>query len=142
MRKTTSALLGAAIIASLGTGCSFQDTVAEPDSAGVATKLPEDTDKAKSVKQAEEFKAWLDKHGSGSQKDAGGRVQKIIGEWDDKTGTAFISTDINGGTTPVKDGMATAEAIAIAFNAYAETEQGRVSIYDVFGNALITNAKF
>ncbi|MGW0821562.1 hypothetical protein [Streptomyces sp. NPDC002845] len=80
MRKTTSALLGTAITAGLITGCSFQKTVAEPDSVGIATKLPEDTDNAKSVKQAGKFKSWLDRHGSEGQKDAAERVQRIIGE--------------------------------------------------------------
>jgi len=142
VRRTASAFLGIAITAGLITGCDFLDTVPEPDSIGVVTKLPGDTSKATSVKQAGDFKSWLDKHGSESQKSAAVRVQRIIGEWDGNTGNAYISTDINGGPTPVEDPMATATVIAEAFDAYADSKQGYVSVYDVFGNVLISNARF
>ncbi|MFE1444422.1 hypothetical protein [Streptomyces sp. NPDC058739] len=137
MRKTATALLGIAVAAGLLTGCTSSDDHRNAaSSSSVATKLPDDPDRTKSRKQAEEFRSWVRKHGTGAQQNAVTRVQKIIGEWDAETATAFISTDINGGPTPVADPMATADAIAEAFTTYTRSQKSRVSVYDVFGNLL------
>lgn len=140
MRAVITPLLGIAATAALLTGCSLQDDSVGPGPTGVATKLPQDTDRAKSSEQARKFRSWVDKHGDSSQQKAAARVQRIIGDWDDKSGTAFISTDVNGGSTPVKDPTSTAETIVKTFTAYIEPQQTRVSVYDVFGQVLTGNA--
>jgi hypothetical protein len=140
MRAVNTPLLGIAATAALLTGCSLHGDSVGPDPTGVATELPEDTNQAKSSQQAQEFRSWVDKHGTASQQKAAARVQKIIGEWDAKSGTAFISTDINGGPTQVKDPMSTAEAIVKTFTAYIQSQEIRVSLYDVFGQVLTGNA--
>nr|WP_223189574.1 hypothetical protein [Streptomyces sp. TRM68416] len=121
--------------------CSIE-SAAKADQIGVAEKLPADPDQGKSEENAREFRSWVDAHGTAQQKDAVGRVQRIIGEWDEKTGNAYISTDINGGKTQVKDPQAAATAIVEAFGDWKDSEQGYASLYDVFGNAMITNYKF
>ncbi|WP_405893736.1 hypothetical protein OG272_15830 [Streptomyces sp. NBC_00104] len=140
MRAVITPLLGIAATAALLTGCSLQDDSVGPGPSGVATKLPQDTDRAKSSEQAREFRSWVDKHGNGSQQKAVARVQGIIGDWDGKSGTVFISTDLIGGPNPVKDPMSTAETIVKTFTAYIEPQQSRVSVYDGFGNVLTGNA--
>ncbi|MDX3387832.1 hypothetical protein PV682_41280 [Streptomyces niveiscabiei] len=132
--------LGVAIVA--GTAACSTDSTAEPDKIGVVEKLPADTDEAQSKKNAQEFRSWITEHGTAQQKDAAGRVQRIIGEWNEKTGNAYISTDINGGKTQVEDPQAAATAIAKAFGDWKDSDQGYASVYDVFGNAMITNYKF
>ncbi|WP_370259806.1 hypothetical protein [Streptomyces sp. V4I8] len=121
--------------------CSAEDT-AKPDKIGVVESLPPDTDKAQSKKNAQEFRSWVEQHGTTQEKDAVLRVDRIIGEWNEHTGNAYISTDINGGKTQVKDPQAAAEVIAKAFGGWKDSEQGYASVYDVFGNAVITNYKF
>ncbi|WP_063741767.1 hypothetical protein [Streptomyces zinciresistens] len=122
-------------------GCST-DSAAKPDKIGVAEKLPADTNEAQSRKNAREFRAWINENGTAVQKGAVGRVQRIIGEWNAKTGNAYVSTDINGGKTPVKDPQAAADAVVKAFAEWKDSDQGFVSVYDVFGNAMIANYKF
>ncbi|WP_371666050.1 hypothetical protein OG306_34440 [Streptomyces sp. NBC_01241] len=129
-------LLGIAVTAALLTGCSLHDDSAGPlPPTNIATKLPRDTNQAKSSKRAREFRSWVDKHGTNDQQKAATRVQKIIGDWDAKSGNAFISTDINGGPTPVEDPMSTAETIVETFSAI-HSQQMRVVVYDVFGEVL------
>lgn len=139
MRAAITVLLGIATTAGLLTGCSFQDNSAEPNPTGVATKMPEDTDRAASVEQAKEFRAWVGTHGTGSQQEAAERVQRIIGDWDSKAAAAFISTDINGGPTPVDDPIATAQTIVKTFTSYTRSATNKVSVYDVYGNILTGN---
>jgi len=133
-------LLCIAATAALLTGCSLQDDSAGPGPTGVATKIPQDTNRAKSSKQAQDFRSWVDKHGNGSQQEAAARVQRIIGDLDEKSGAAFISTDINGGPTQVKNPASTAETIVKTFTAYIKPQQTRVSVYDVFGHVLTGNS--
>lgn len=132
--------LGVALIA--GTAACSTESAAKPDQIGAVEKLPADTDEAKSKKNAQEFRSWVSEHGDAQEKGAVGRVQRIIGEWNEKTGNAYISTDINGGKTQVEDPQAAATAIVKAFAAWKDSDQGRASVYDVFGNAMITNYKF
>ncbi|QEU97550.1 hypothetical protein CP970_25000 [Streptomyces kanamyceticus] len=139
--RSAAVALGACVAIGLTGGCEWTDTTAQ----GTATEqetLPPDTDKARSKEQADDFRAWVDAHGTKEQKKAASRVRRVIGEWDDKTGNAYVSTDINGGTTPVKDPMATARALAAAFDDWKDSKEGYVSVYDVFGNALVTNETF
>lgn len=143
MKRIHSAVIFAlAVVLAAGTaGCSAE-TVAEPDEVGVAEELPQDTNGAQSKKVAKEFRAWAEESGTARQKDAVGRVQRILGEWDESTGSAYISTDINGGRTPVSNPQATASTIVEAFADWRDSDQGFASVYDVFGNAMITNRKF
>ncbi|WP_156724689.1 hypothetical protein [Streptomyces apocyni] len=136
-------VLGAVVLAiGLTAGCALIETVPEGESADRST-LPSDPDKSRSKKQAADFRTWVSTHGTDEQKEAATRVQRVIGEWDAKTGNAYVSTDINGGPTPVEDGMAAAAAVASAFDDWKDPEQGgSVSVYDVFGNALVVNHKF
>ncbi|MFH9426065.1 hypothetical protein [Streptomyces sp. NPDC017529] len=133
--------LGACLAIGLTSGCEWTDTTAHGTPVAQET-LPADNDKAQSKKHARDFRAWIGSHGTPDQKEAASRVQSIIGEWDDKTGNAYISTDINGGTKPVKDAMATARSLATAFDDWKDAKEGYVSVYDVFGNALVTNSSF
>ncbi|MFI9343280.1 hypothetical protein ACIG0D_18720 [Streptomyces sp. NPDC052773] len=138
---TAAALaLGAVLLA--GTAACSTEKAAEPDKIGVVEKLPEDTNEAQSKKNAQEFRSWVAEHGTAQQKQAAGRVDRILGEWNEHTGNAYISTDINGGKTPVKDPRAAAAAIADAFAEWKDSEQGYASVYDVFGNAVLTNQRF
>ncbi|MEV7090662.1 hypothetical protein AB0O07_33165 [Streptomyces sp. NPDC093085] len=132
--------LGAVLIAGIS-ACSIE-TSAKADKIGVVEKLPEDLDQAKSKENAQEFRSWVDAHGSAQEKDAVGRVQRIIGEWNKRTGNAYISTDISAGKTQEKDPQAAASAIAKAFGDWQNSDQGYASVYDVSGNAMITNYKF
>ncbi|MFJ8538852.1 hypothetical protein [Streptomyces sp. NPDC093591] len=138
---TTAVLtLGAALIAGTA-ACRAEDT-AKPDQVGVVEQLPTDTDKTQSKKKAQEFRSWVEKHGSAQQKDAAGRVSRIIGEWNEQTGDAYISTDINGGKTQVENPQSAATAIVEAFADWKDSDEGYASVYDVFGNAMITNYRF
>jgi hypothetical protein len=130
-----------AVLAGTVVGCSTKEA-AKPDAVGVVDKLPDDTDKAQSKKNAAEFRSWVKTHGTAEQKAAAPRVDRILGEWNDETGNAYIATDINGGKTPVADPQAAATAIAQAFASWKDSKQGYESVYDVFGNALLTNQKF
>lgn len=144
MKRTphTAAVLTLGAVLMAGTAACSTDSAAEPDKIGVVEKLPADTDEAQSKKNAQEFRSWIDEHGTAQQKDAAGRVQRIIGEWNEKTGNAYISTDINGGKTQVEDPQAAATAIVKAFAGWKDSDQGYASVYDVFGNAMVTNYKF
>ncbi|WP_240926254.1 hypothetical protein [Streptomyces sp. JB150] len=133
--------LSAAVLLAGTAACSTEQT-ATPDKIGVVEKLPEDTNEAQWKKNAREFRSWVAKHGDERQKRAAGRVDRILGEWNEHNGNAYISTDINGGKTPVKDPRAAAAAIADAFAAWKDSEQGYASVYDVYGNAVLTNQRF
>jgi hypothetical protein len=132
--------LGAVLIA--GTAACSTDSAAKPDKIGVVEKLPADPNEAKSKKNAQEFRSWVTAHGTAQEKEAVGRVQRIIGEWNEKTGNVYLSTDIEGGKTQVEDPQAAAAAIVKAFGDWKDSDQGYASVYDVFGNAMITNHKF
>ncbi|UXY27722.1 hypothetical protein [Streptomyces sp. HUAS TT20] len=130
-----------AVLAGAATACSTEST-AKPDGIGVAEKLPDDTDKARSKQNAADFRSWVEEHGTAEQKTATTRVDRILGEWNEQTGNAYISTDINGGKTQVADPEAAATAIARAFASWKDAKEGYASVYDVYGNAVITNYKF
>ncbi|MBB5934203.1 hypothetical protein [Streptomyces zagrosensis] len=125
----------------LATGCSWVETTPESNS-DFQERLPADPDKARSKKNALDFRAWVSAHGTPPQREAATHVQRIIGEWDAQTGRAYISTDINGGIKPVEDSMAAAMALAAAFDHWKTSKQSSVSVYDVMGNALIANYEF
>ncbi|MEU0738137.1 hypothetical protein [Streptomyces sp. NPDC006134] len=144
MKRTphTAAVLALGAVLMAGISACSTESSAEADKIGVVEKLPTDPDQAKSKENAQEFRSWVNVHGTAQEKDAVGRVQRIIGEWNEKTGNAYISTDINGGKTQVEGPQAAATAIAKAFGDWKDSEQGYASVYDVFGNAMITNYKF
>ncbi|WP_043264123.1 hypothetical protein [Streptomyces sp. CT34] len=141
--STRSAVLalGACLAIGLTSGCEWTDTTAQGTPAEQSS-LPPDGDQARSKKNADDFRAWVNSHGTAQQKEAVSHVARIIGDWDDKTGNAYVSTDINGGTKPVQDGMATARSVAAAFDNWQDSQRGYVSVYDVFGNSLIVNHTF
>jgi hypothetical protein len=132
--------LGAVLAA--GTAACSTESTAKPDKIGVVEKLPDDTDKAQSKQNAAEFRSWVEEHGTAEEKSAVTRVDRILGEWNEQTGNAYISTDINGGKTQVADPQAAATAIAKAFASWKDSKEGYASVYDVYGNAVITNYKF
>lgn len=123
------------------TACTAEDT-GRSDENTVMETLPEDTDTARSKKNAQEFRDWVADHGNAREKSAVRRVVRVLGEWDERTGNAYISTDINGGKTEVRDPQAAAKAIVEAFADWKDSEEGHASVYDVFGNAVITNHEF
>ncbi|MGW2226892.1 hypothetical protein [Streptomyces formicae] len=139
--RSAALVLGACLAVGLTSGCEWTDTTAQ-GTPSEQEKLPTDADEKQSKKHADDFRAWVDAHGTQEQKKAASRVRRVIGEWDDKTGNAYISTDINGGTKPVKDPMATARALATAFDDWKDAKEGYVSVYDVYGNALVMNEAF
>ncbi|MEV4340122.1 hypothetical protein [Streptomyces sp. NPDC049590] len=138
---TTAVLALSAVLIAGASACSTESS-AKPDKIGVVEKLPSDPDEAKSKENAQEFRSWVNAHGTDQEKGAVGRVQRIIGEWSEKSGNAYISTDINGGKTQVEDPQAAATAVVKAFAEWKDSDQGYASVYDVFGNAMITNYKF
>ncbi|MFT2017032.1 hypothetical protein ACMA1D_14460 [Streptomyces sp. 796.1] len=142
-RSARSAALALAVLLAVGlvAGCEWTGTTPE-SSSRIQEVLPADPDEARSKKNAEDFRAWVDDHGTPRQREAVTRVLNIIGEWDEETGNAYVSTDINGGMSPVEDSMASATALAEAFDRWQNSEQGFVSVYDVAGNALIANYEF
>ncbi|MEV5463865.1 hypothetical protein [Streptomyces sp. NPDC002788] len=144
MKRTphTAAVLALGAVLITGTAACSTESSAKADEIGVVEKLPTDPDKAKSKENAQQFRSWVNALGTAQEKDAVGRVQRIIGEWNEKTGNAYISTDINGGKTQVEDPQAAAAAIVEAFADWKDSNQGYASVYDVFGNAMITNHKF
>ncbi|MFD4759602.1 hypothetical protein ACFWOJ_12100 [Streptomyces sp. NPDC058439] len=129
-----------AVTAVLLAGCNLHDDSAGPvPPANIATKLPEGANQAKSSKQAREFRSRVNKNGTESQQKAAARIQKITGDWDIASGNSSISTDMNGGPTPVEDPMSTAETIVETFSA-VYSQQIRVVVYDVFDEELIGHA--
>ncbi|MEW2130208.1 hypothetical protein [Streptomyces sp. NPDC005435] len=140
--RAVAALALAAFLAG-GTGCSVLEDTAHPDgTTRAAEKLPADQDRARSKANAREFRAWAAAHGTGAQKSAAARVDRVIGTWDAQAGNAYVSTDIGGGRTPVADPQGTADAIAEAFASWKDSAAGLVSVYDVYGNAVVTNHRF
>ena len=138
----TAALIGLCAVLFAGATACSTETTAQPDKMGTVETLPPDPDKARSKKQAVEFRAWVKEHGTEEQQAAVVRVQRIIGEWDEHTGTAYISTDINGGRTPVRDPQPAAAAIVKAFDGWKDSDQGHAAVFDVFGNVLVGHQKF
>ncbi|QKW49992.1 hypothetical protein [Streptomyces buecherae] len=139
--RSTASALGVLIAVGLTAGCEWTETTPE-SSSRIQEVLPADPDEARSEEHARDFRAWVDDNGTPRQREAVTRVLSIIGEWDEETGNAYVSTDINGGLTPVEDSMASATALAEAFDRWQNSEQGFVSVYDVAGNALIANYEF
>ncbi|WP_225994433.1 hypothetical protein [Streptomyces sp. SS1-1] len=140
--RTAAALLVlGAVLLSGTTACTSGDAAPPGEAQGV---LPDDPDQARSRHNAQELRAWVARHGDARQREAIGRVQRIIrvGE----KGDAYVSTDINGGRTPVRDPLRdpleAADAVAEAFAAWKDADRGRVSVYDVFGNAMIADREF
>ncbi|MFE7892674.1 hypothetical protein [Streptomyces sp. NPDC057412] len=136
--RTAAALLVlGAVLLSGTTACTSGDASPSGEAQGV---LPADPDQARSRKNADELRAWVARHGDARQREAVGRVQRIIRAGG--KGDAYVSTDINGGRTPVRDPLEAADAVAEAFAAWKDADRGRVSVYDVFGNAMIADREF
>ncbi|KUM74584.1 hypothetical protein [Streptomyces curacoi] len=140
MLRAAALVLGAVMLAATA-ACTTEDS-AKPDRNAVLETLPADPDEARSKKTAQEFRDWVAEHGDAQEKSAVRRVVRVLGEGDEPTGDAYVSTDINGGKTQVKDPLAAAQAVARAFADWKAAEQGRVSVYDVFGNAVVTGHEF
>lgn len=143
--KRTSHIAAAVVLGAVLVGgtaaCSSGDS-ARPDGVGVMEKLPTDTDAARSKKTAGEFRNWVREHGTAQQKATAPLVRRILGEWNERKGDAYISTDIGGGTSSTPDPRAAAAAIVKAFAGWKHSGQGHASVYDVYGNAVITDYRF
>ncbi|MDI9832212.1 hypothetical protein [Streptomyces sp. KAU_LT] len=136
--RTAAALLVlGAVLLSGTTACTSGDAAPRGEAQGV---LPDDPDQVRSRHNAQELRAWVARHGDARQREAVGRVQRIIRAGE--KGDAYVSTDINGGRTPVRDPLEAADAVAEAFAAWKDADRGRVSVYDVFGNAMIADREF
>ncbi|MGV9339704.1 hypothetical protein [Streptomyces sp. NPDC003688] len=141
--RAVAALALAAFLAGGGTGCSVLEDTARPDgTTRAAAELPADRDRARSTENARAFRAWTETHGTEAQKAAAARVDRVIGTWDAHAGNAYVSTDIGGGRTPVADPQGAADAIAEAFSSWKDSAAGFVSVYDVYGHAVVTNHRF
>ncbi|MFJ6543596.1 hypothetical protein ACIQMP_23515 [Streptomyces sp. NPDC091385] len=141
--RALAALALTAFLVGGGTGCSALEDTARPDgTTRAAERLPADQDRTRSKANAREFRTWTAAHGTDAQKSAAARVDRIVGTWDAHAGNAYVATDIGGGRTPVADPQGAADAIAEAFASWKDSTAGFVSVYDVYGNAVVTNHRF
>ncbi|QEU86163.1 hypothetical protein CP969_16685 [Streptomyces viridosporus T7A] len=96
---------------------------------------------AEKASQAERFKAFVQKNGTASEKEAVSHVTKVQGadEQNDILDTADVYTDFTGGLTG--EGTGPAKLIASAFADWKQSENGLVTVYDADGE-LLGNGKF
>ncbi|UGY92767.1 hypothetical protein [Streptomyces gobiensis] len=98
--------------------------------------LPEDPDPKQSAAQAEDFRAYIARHGTGSRREAVQHVQKIFGSWADSAGRAFIVTDLPPGD------QQPAELIIGAYTDWRlslDPGPGLIGVYGKTGHLTATN---
>ncbi|MEU3659472.1 hypothetical protein AB0E77_06850 [Streptomyces sp. NPDC032940] len=86
--------------------------------------------------QADQFKAFVQKNGTATEKQAVAHVTKIQGadEQNDILDTADVYTDFTGGI--MGEGTGPAKLIASAFADWKDSENGLVTVYDAEGEIL------
>ncbi|WP_081239244.1 hypothetical protein [Streptomyces viridosporus] len=129
-----------------GSGDKGSSAAAEQQSGGTKRDgafdaKPADDKSAEKASQAERFKAFVQKNGTASEKEAVSHVTKVQGadEQNDILDTADVYTDFTGGITG--EGTGPAKLIASAFADWKQSENGLVTVYDADGE-LLGNGKF
>lgn len=150
----TGGILGFFIIVGIaaGGGDTESSTSGKPsDKAAVAPKEPakgadakpadKPADKPKELSQADQFKAFVVKNGTASEKAAVKHVTKVQGadKQNDMLDTASVYTDFAGGLMGPHQGEG--KLLASAFADWKTSENGLVTVYDKDGE-LLSNGNF
>ncbi|MFD5899125.1 hypothetical protein [Streptomyces sp. NPDC060366] len=123
------------------TATAAPDKAADAKPADDAAKeKPADKPK-KELSQAEEFKAFVAKNGTGPEKAAAKHVTKVQGadKQNDFLDAADVYTDYKGGIMSPNQGDA--KLLASAFADWKDSENGLVTVYDAAGE-LMANGNF
>ncbi|WP_217142793.1 hypothetical protein [Streptomyces sp. AC627_RSS907] len=91
---------------------------------------------AEKASQADQFKAFVEKNGTPTEKQAVSHVTKVQGadEQNDVLDAADVYTDFTGGI--MGEGTGPAKLIASAFADWKQSENGLVTVYDADGEIL------
>ncbi|MDT0609958.1 hypothetical protein [Streptomyces lancefieldiae] len=130
------AIIGAVSANSEGDGDSKSDS---RTSAGAPEKSGDTKADGKAggkASQADQFKAFVAKNGTPTEKDAISHVTKVQGadEQNDILDSADVYTDFTGGI--MGEGTGPAKLIASAFADWKQSENGLVTVYDADGEIL------
>ncbi|MEU3900251.1 hypothetical protein [Streptomyces sp. NPDC045251] len=108
---------------------------------GASDAKPAEDKAAEKTSQADQFKAFVKKNGTPSEKEAVAHVTKVQGaeEQNDILDAADVYTDFTGGL--MGEGMGPAKLIASAFADWKQSENGLVTVYDADGE-LLGNGNF
>ncbi|MFC8867636.1 hypothetical protein ACFUAC_08280 [Streptomyces sp. NPDC057148] len=108
---------------------------------GESDAKPAEDKAAEKASQADQFKAFVNKNGTPSEKEAVAHVTKVQGaeEQNDILDAADVYTDFTGGI--MGEGMGPAKLIASAFADWKQSENGLVTVYDADGE-LLGNGNF
>ncbi|MFH8239277.1 hypothetical protein ACSLFT_31530 [Streptomyces sp. G6] len=108
---------------------------------GASDAKPAEDKATEKASQADQFKAFVNKNGTPSEKEAVAHVTKVQGaeEQNDILDAADVYTDFTGGI--MGEGMGPAKLIASAFADWKQSENGLVTVYDADGE-LLGNGNF
>ncbi|KFG75120.1 hypothetical protein [Streptomyces mutabilis] len=108
---------------------------------GSPAAKPAEEEAAEKASQADRFKAFVEKNGTPSEKEAVAHVTKVQGaeEQNDILDAADVYTDFTGGI--MGEGTGPAKLIASAFADWKQSENGLVTVYDADGE-LLGNGNF
>ncbi|MFC7818775.1 MULTISPECIES: hypothetical protein [unclassified Streptomyces] len=108
---------------------------------GASGAKPAEDKATEKASQADQFKAFVNKNGTPSEKEAVAHVTKVQGaeEQNDILDAADVYTDFTGGI--MGEGMGPAKLIASAFADWKQSENGLVTVYDADGE-LLGNGNF
>jgi hypothetical protein len=108
---------------------------------GAPDAKPAEDKAAEKASQADQFKDFVQKNGTPSEKEAVSHVTKVQGaeEQNDILDAADVYTDFTGGI--MGEGTGPAKLIASAFADWKQSENGLVTVYDADGE-LLGNGNF
>ncbi|MET9989370.1 hypothetical protein ABZ061_07360 [Streptomyces mutabilis] len=108
---------------------------------GTSDAKPAEDKAAEKASQADQFKDFVQKNGTPSEKEAVSHVTKVQGaeEQNDILDAADVYTDFTGGI--MGEGTGPAKLIASAFADWKQSENGLVTVYDADGE-LLGNGNF
>ncbi|MFJ8542864.1 hypothetical protein ACIRFH_12775 [Streptomyces sp. NPDC093586] len=111
------------------------------DAEQAEEKKPAEDKAVEKASQADQFKAFVQKNGTATEKKAVSHVTKVQGadEQNDILDTADVYTDFTGGI--MGEGEGAAKLIASAFADWKDSENGLVTVYDAEGE-LLGNGEF
>lgn len=117
------------------------DEAADAEPAGDAAKEKPADEPKKELSQADQFKEFVAKNGTGPEKAAVKHVTKVqgAGEQNDLLDAADIYTDYKGGIMSPNQGDA--KLLASAFADWKDSKNGLVTVYDEAGE-LMANGNF
>ncbi|WP_077798488.1 hypothetical protein [Streptomyces sp. JHA26] len=103
---------------------------------GSSDAKPAEDKAAEKGSQADQFKAFVNKNGTPTEKEAVAHITKVQGadEQNDILDTADVYTDFTGGI--MGEGTGPAKLIASAFADWKDSENGLVTVYDAEGEIL------